>query len=144
MDQIIPMTLERRNYRNKSSESRLPLCKPSSRERPMRVKKKRKILPTSYPCNFFQSWDSEIHLALVTKWTLPYWWGLINRLALSGILHRVHALCEITLVYIQLKPTGWSKHHEWLLFLNTLKSLEPQSILMFYCTTGTLQKYLLE
>lgn len=62
-----------------------PSASPPRRERPEWVKKKRKLILTSYPRNFFQSWDSEIHLALVTKWTLPHWWGLINRLAWNGI-----------------------------------------------------------
>lgn len=42
--------------------------------------------------------DCEIHLALVTQWTLPHWWGLINRLALEGFnivsMHSVWSLCK--------------------------------------------------
>lgn len=39
----------------KRTESQLPLCKSSRRERPTRVKKKGKMVLTFCPCNFFQS-----------------------------------------------------------------------------------------
>lgn len=74
------------DWRNRSKmTASCPSASPPGRERPEWVKKKRKVILTSYPRNLFQSWDCEIHLALVTKWTLPHWWGLINRLALNGI-----------------------------------------------------------
>lgn len=46
----------------------LPLCKSSRGGRPVYVYSKWRLILTSYPRNFFQS--SEIHLALVTIWSL--------------------------------------------------------------------------